>query len=80
MTKFPSLRYLLNRTDIPRRTNISIVINYQTHKHTLFGKQEGIHNECRQFFQFRNFTSDHIVQQVKGGTDHVENLQLLCGA
>ena len=29
---------------------------------------------------FRNFTIDHIVLQAKGGTDHLENLQLLCGA
>ena len=31
-------------------------------------------------FPFRNFTIDHIVPQSRGGTDHLENLQLLCGA
>ena len=70
----------IHRTDIPQRTDLGIVINYRTHKHTLFGKQEGVCNGCRHSFQFRNFTIDHMVPQAKGGTDHLDNLQLLCGA
>ena len=31
-------------------------------------------------FPKRNLTMDHIVPQKKGGTDHIENLWLLCGA
>ena len=31
-------------------------------------------------FPFRNMTVDHIVAQTKGGSDHLDNLQLLCGA
>ena len=31
-------------------------------------------------FQLRNMTVDHVVSQSKGGGDHFENLQLLCGA
>ncbi len=69
-----------HRTDIPQRTDQGPVVSYKTHKHTLFGKQEGVCNGCRQFFQFRNFTIDHKVPQAKGGTDHLDNLQLLCGA
>ena len=34
----------------------------------------------RHTFPFRNMTVDHIVPQIKGGTDHVDNLQLLCNA
>ena len=69
-----------HRTDIPQRTDQGPVPSYKTHKHTLFGKQEGVCNGCRHSFQFRNFTIDHIVSQAKGGTDHLDNLQLLCGA
>ena len=28
---------------------------------------------------FRNFTVDHIVPEHRSRTDHIENLQLLCG-
>ena len=66
------------RTDIPKRSEK--LPNYQTHKHTLYGKQEGVCNGCQTHFPFRNMTVDHIVPQKHGGTDHEENLQLLCGA
>ena len=69
-----------HRTDIPRRTDLGTLPNYRTHKHQLFGKQEGHCAGCRTVFPFRNFTVDHIVPQSKGGTDHLDNLQLLCGA
>ena len=68
------------RDDVPRRTDMGKLPSYRTHKHTLFGKQEGQCAGCLQAFQFRNFTIDHIISQNKGGTDHLENLQLLCGA
>ena len=35
---------------------------------------------CKVMFPFRNFTIDHVVPQSRGGTDHLDNLQLLCGA
>ena len=43
-------------------------------------RQEGLCAGCRVAFPFRNMTIDHIVPQSKGGTDHIDNLQLLCGA
>ena len=68
------------REDVPQRTDLGQVPPYRTQKHTLFGKQEGQCAGCGIMFPFRNFTIDHIVPQSRGGTDHLENLQLLCGA
>lgn len=67
---------VIHRTDIPRPSER--LPNYRTHKHTLYGQQEGLCNGCRTHFPFRNMTVDHIVAQSQGGSDHLENLQLLC--
>lgn len=69
-----------HRRDLPRRTDQGKLPNYSTHKHTLYGKQEGLCAGCETHFAFRNFTVDHIVPQARGGSDHLDNLQLLCGA
>ena len=69
-----------HRTDVPQRTDLGDLPNYRTHKHTLFGKQEGHCGGCRMMFPFRNFEIDHIIPRAKGGHDHLDNLQLLCGA
>ena len=53
---------------------------FRSHKHTLFGIQEGKCNGCEVLFPFRNMTIDHIHPRSRGGTDDPENLQLLCGA
>ena len=72
--------YVTARTDIPRRTDIEAPIPYRQNKHVLYGQQEGLCNGCEVMFPFRNFTVDHVVPQSRGGTDHLDNLQLLCGA
>ena len=67
---------VIHRTDIPRPSET--LPNYRTHKHTLYGQQEGLCNGCLTHFPFRNMTVDHIVAQSQGGSHHIENLQLLC--
>ena len=71
--------FVTARDDIPQRTDIDTPKDYRTHKHVLYGEQEGQCAGCRSFFEFRHFTIDHIVPVSKGGTDHKRNLQLLCG-
>ena len=69
-----------HRRDVPVRSDLGALPNYRTHKHMLYGRQEGICAGCRVLFPFRNMTVDHIVARSRGGQDHLDNLQLLCGA
>ena len=73
-------RYVTARTDIPRRTDIDAPIPYRQNKHILFGQQEGLCNGCRGDFPFKLYEVDHVIPQSRGGTDHLENLQLLCSS
>ena len=70
--------YVTARTDIPRRTDIDAPIPYRQNKHVLFGQQEGVCNGCKTEFPFRILEVDHRIPRSRGGTDHLENLQLLC--
>jgi len=71
-------RLVTARTDVPRRTDIDAPIPYRQNKHVLFGQQEGRCNGCKSAFEFRHLEVDHVIPQSAGGTDHIENLQLLC--
>ena len=71
--------YVTTRTDIPQRTDVDEPKNYRQNKHVLYGEQEGRCGGCRTSFEFRHFEVDHMVPQSRGGTDHLGNLQLLCG-
>lgn len=71
-------RLVTHRTDIPRRTDIDAPKNYRKNKHVLYGQQEGQCGGCRMDFPFKIFEVDHIIPKRRSGTDHLENLQLLC--
>ncbi|MDE0131923.1 MAG: HNH endonuclease, partial [bacterium] len=68
-----------HRTDVPRRTDMGKLPNYRTHKHRLYGRQEGNCYGCKAHFPYKNLTVDHVVAVSRGGSDHLDNLQLLCG-
>lgn len=71
-----------HRTDVPVRTDLGKVPKYNStdNKRFLYGEQGGYCNGCREHFPPQNFTIDHIIARSKGGTDHISNLQLLCGS
>ena len=65
-------------TDPPVRTDLGELPNYRTHRHRLYGEQEGECAGCGTHFPFRVMDVDHILPKSRGGTDHPDNLQLLC--
>lgn len=69
------------RIDIPQRTDIGPLkkYNHPDNKKFLYGEQGGHCNGCNEHFLINNLTVDHFIPQKKGGTDHLYNLQLLCG-
>ncbi len=71
---------VIPRTDQPHRTDLGDLPPYTAHKDLLFGRQDGHCGGCGVDFRKRNLTVDHIVPRKHGGTDHLENLWLLCGA
>lgn len=72
---------IIHREDIPRRTDLGDIPRYSApeNKRQLYGEQEGYCNGCGEHFQSRHLEVDHIIAESVGGTDHISNLQLLCG-
>ena len=69
-----------HRTDIPQRTDMGKLPPPRSHAKTLYGAQAGNCAGCNVHFELRHLEVDHIIAHKKGGTDHIENLQLLCGS
>ena len=72
---------IVARKDIPKRTDVVVLRPYNSvdNKKMLYGEQAGHCNGCGTHFEMRNLTIDHIIARSVGGTDDIENLQLLCG-
>ena len=72
---------IIARTDIPKRTDLGDIPRYNApeNKTLLYGEQGGDCNGCDTHFQKQHLEVDHIIAESVGGTDHIENLQLLCG-
>ena len=72
---------IIARTDIPKRTDLGNILRYNApeNKTRLYGEQAGNCNGCGEHFQTQHLEVDHIIAESVGGTDHIENLQLLCG-
>ena len=75
-------RDITHRTDIPKRTDLGNLPAYNSpaNRKILYGEQDGNCAGCGTHFESRNLEVDHIISLKKGGTDHLENLQLLCGS
>lgn len=69
-----------HRTDFPHRTDLGKLLHYRSHKDKLYGEQHGYCNGCKEHFEAHHLEVDHIIAKKVGGTDHKENLQLLCSS
>ena len=67
------------RSDIPKRTDREPAPPLSESKVVLYGTQAGHCNGCGTHFMQQHLTVDHIIARSKGGTNHLDNLQLLCG-
>ncbi len=74
-------RDINHRDDIPQRTDLGKLPKYNSseNKNRLYGDQHGNCAGCGTHFEAHHLEVDHIISRKRGGTDHIENLQLLCG-
>ena len=74
-------RNIVHRRDLPARTDLGPLPPYRSreNRQALYGQQGGDCAGCGEHFLLRNLEVDHVIARAKGGTDHISNLQLLCG-
>ncbi len=65
---------------IPKRTDLKVVLPEEPIKKQLFKIQNGQCNACGQDFDIHHLEIDHIIPKSKGGGDYLENYQLLCSS
>ena len=70
---------IIPRDDLPQRTDIGKLPSPRNWVDHLYGRQGGNCNGCGIHQTNKgNLEVDHIISLKKGGTDHIDNLQLLC--
>ena len=69
---------IIPRRDIPQRTDLGKLPPPRSWFEHLYGKQRGYCNGCKEHRNPNICEVDHIIAKSKGGTDHVDNLQILC--
>ena len=68
------------RKDIPARTDLGRKQNpTRKDKQLLYGLQNGNCKGCGTHFEIQHFQIDHIIPRAHGGSNELDNLQLLCG-
>ena len=72
----------IHREYIPQGTAFGVLPRYScaNNRQALYGLQGGDCAGCREHFETRHLEVDHIITQQKGGTDHIDILQRLCGS
>ena len=71
-------RQFIHRMDAPYRTDLGKLPSLKASKEILYGIQGGNCAACREHQIKPKLTVDHVIPRRDGGTDHIENLQLLC--
>ena len=68
----------INPDGNPSRADTKNIPSYKNQGHLLYGRQEGFCNGCNTHFPYGGMSIDHKHPRSKGGSDELNNLQMLC--